>query len=237
MAQGSSVLTGTFLGVDAGETFDIQDLKLVGDTVTPTVDNIQLLNSDSVSFVTYAWTDADNSPVWEEDPTTGEWYGVPGWLTEDGSGLLDWDVPASQGFVIYAENEGVSVQVAGQVKQTTKSFVTEGGSCVVGNFNPTAIDIQSIKLAGDAVTATVDNIQLLNTDSVSYVTYAWTDADNSPVWEEDPTTGEWYGVPGWLTEDGSGLLNWDIPAGQAFVLYTENAGVTVTIPSYNNVAQ
>ena len=241
--KGFTVMSGTFLGLNEGETLDIQSLVLTGDNVTPGADNIQLLNDQSVSYVTYNWTDADNSPLWlPVDPNNedGEWYGVPGWINEAGDALLDWDMPAAQGFVIYSENGGVDLTVSGQVKESNKVYETVGGFVVLGNFNPTSLNIQNITLTGDNVTPGTDNIQLLNDQSVSYAAYNWTDADNSPLWlpvDPDNEDGEWYGVPGWINEAGDALLDWDMPAGQGFVLFTQNAGVTVTIPSYKNATK
>ena len=152
--------------------------------------------------------------------------------------LVDWDMPAAQGFVIYSANGGATVSIAGQVKNTDRVFASEGGFAVLANFNPTTLNIQNITLSGELVTAGTDNIQLLNDKGVSFVTYNWADENTTPVWVEEPAgSGNWVGIPGWVSEDGMSLVDWDMPAAQGFVLYTQNAGVTITIPSYKNATK
>ena len=139
-----------------------------------------------------------------------------GWLTEACDALADVTLEPGQAVLIYTEAE-VSVTSAGQVAGAATILSSVAGFNSVGNNSPVSIDIQDIKL-GEGATDWSDNIQFMDEESVVVASYYYA------------TTGEsGLEADGWLTEACDALAEVEIPAGKGFFVYTEAAGVQITI--------
>lgn len=195
-------------------TLNLQDIKLVGDSITGSgANNICLLDADGIFQGTYGW--------WTPEDGTGEeegcWFDGDNWATID-----DVELTEGQGFYIYAEDADLSVLSSGAVKLTPYSRALDQGYNLVGNCTPADLDIQKIKLVGDSVTGSgANNICLLDSDGIFQGTYGW--------WTPDDGTGEEEGC--WFDGDNWAVIDATISAGQGLYVYAEDAGLTITLPS------
>ena len=194
------------------ETMDIQELKLKGEAVTGGgANNICLLDSDGVAVGTYGW--------WTPDDGTGADEGC--WFDGDNWCMIEDTVAAGQGFYIFSEDEGLSVQSSGSVKLTAYSTNLVKGYNLVGNCSPADLDIQQVKLVGETVTGGgANNICLLDSDGVAVGTYGW--------WTPDDGTGADEGC--WFDGDNWCMIEDTVAAGQGLYIFAEDAGLKLELP-------
>lgn len=205
--EGFNFMAPTFQPVGGGEVH-IQDIKLDKSTAESWADNIQVLDEGGATVATYYYATADESG-----------YGVDGWLSEDGGSIADITIPEGSSVIVETSNKS-SVTFAGQVGATATVVTSVAGFNFVGNTSPVAIDIQTIVIDPAMATSWADNIQILDEGGATVATYYYAIADESG-----------YGADGWLSEDGGSIAEVEIPAGLGFIVETENAGVTITLPA------
>ena len=211
LVQGYNLYSPVFEAV--GETMSLQDLKIKGEAVTGGgANNICLLDADGVFQGSYGW--------WLPDDGTGEEGGC--WFDGDNWVLIEETVAAGQGFYIFANDADLSIQSSGSVRLTNYSKELDQGYNLVGNSSPADLDIQSIKIVGDAVTGGgANNICLLDADGVFQGSYGW--------WLPDDGTGEEGGC--WFDGDNWVLIEDTIAAGQGLYIFANDAGLKIEFPT------
>ena len=211
LEQGYNLYSPVFETV-SGDAMSLQELKLQGDAVTGSGANfICLLNEGGVATGTYGW--------WTPDDGTGEDEGC--WFDGDNWAVIDETVAEGQGFYVYAEDAGLTIQSAGAVKLEAYSKELAQGYNLVGNCSPVDLDIQSVKLVGDTITGSGANfICLLNNGGVAQGTIGW--------WIPDDGTGEDAGC--WFDGDNWALIEGSVAAGEGLYLYCEDAGLKLELP-------
>jgi hypothetical protein len=211
LVQGYNLYSPVFEAV--GETMSLQDLKIKGESVTGSGANlICLLDSDGVAQGTIGW--------WMPSDGTGEENGC--WFDGDNWCLVEETVAPGQGFYLYAEDAGLSIQSSGSVRLTNYSKELTKGYNLVGNTSPADLDIQSIKIVGEAVTGSGANlICLLDSDGVAQGTIGW--------WMPADGTGEEGGC--WFDGDNWCLVEDTVAAGQGLYVYAEDEGLKLEFPT------
>ena len=210
LVQGYNLYSPVFESLN--ETMSLQELKIKGEGVTGSgANNISLLDSDGVYQGSYGW--------WLPDDGTGEEEGC--WFDGDNWCVIEDTVAAGQGFYIFANDEGLSIQSSGSVKLTAYSKDLAKGYNLVGNCSPADLDIQQIKLVGETVTGSgANNICLLDSDGVYQGAYGW--------WLPDDGTGEEEGC--WFDGDNWCMVEDTVAAGQGLYIFAEDAGLKLELP-------
>ena len=190
----------------------LQDIKLEGESVTGGgANNICLLDNDGIAYGSYGW--------WMPEDGTGEAAGC--WFDGDNWAPITVEVSSGEGFYIYAQDAGLSVVSAGEVKLTPYSRDLTQGYNLVGNCSPVDLDLQNVKLEGEAVTGGgVNNICLLDNDGIAYGSYGW--------WMPEDGTGEAAGC--WFDGDNWAPIEGTVKAGEGLYLYAADAGLKITLP-------
>jgi hypothetical protein len=110
---------------------------------------------------------------------------------------------------------------SGAVKLTNYSRDLNVGYNLVGNCTPVDLDVQKIKLVGDAITGSgANNICLLDADGIFQGSYGW--------WTPDDGTGEEEGC--WFDGDSWAVIEDTVAAGQGLYLYCVDAGLKHELP-------
>ena len=169
---------------------DIQDIKLVGDA-TEYSDSIQILDDGGATTETYLWT-------------------ADGWIDLNTFEAANKSLNAGSSVLIDTAN-AIKVTMSGKVGTESYDTTSVAGFNFVGNTTPVAIDIQSIKLEGDA-TEYSDSIQVLDEGGATVETYLWT-------------------ATGWIDMNTFEDAAKTIDAGQGLLIDTANAGVKISFPS------
>jgi hypothetical protein len=187
--SGFNFIAPTFEKVsDSG--VDIQDIKLVGDA-TEYSDSIQILDDGGATTETYLWT-------------------ADGWIDLNTFEAANKSLNAGSSVLIDTAN-AIKVTMSGKVGTESYDTTSVAGFNFVGNTTPVAIDIQSIKLEGDA-TEYSDSIQVLDEGGATVETYLWT-------------------ATGWIDMNTFEDASKTIDAGQGLLIDTANAGVKISFPS------
>ena len=187
--SGFNFIAPTFEKVsDSG--VDIQDIKLVGDA-TEYSDSIQILDDGGATTETYLWT-------------------ADGWIDLNTFEAANKSLNAGSSVLIDTAN-AIKVTMSGKVGTESYDTTSVAGFNFVGNTTPVAIDIQSIKLEGDA-TEYSDSIQVLDEGGATVETYLWT-------------------ATGWIDMNTFEDAAKTIDAGQGLLIDTANAGVKISFPS------
>ena len=209
--QGYNLYSPVFKGISS--TLSLQDIKIVGDSVTGGGANlICLLDADGIFQGTYGW--------WLPDDGTGEEEGC--WFDGDNWEVIEGTISEGEGFYVYAEDAGLSVQSSGAVQLTQYSRALNQGYNLVGNCSPVDLDIQKITLDGESVTGGGANlICLLDADGIFQGTIGW--------WLPDDGTGEEAGC--WFDGDLWAVVEGTVSAGEGLYVYAEDAGLTIKLPS------
>ena len=210
LAKGYNLYSPVFESLN--ETMSLQELKLKGEAITGGGANfICLLDNDGVFQGSYGW--------WTPGDGTGAEEGC--WFDGDAWSMIEETVGAGQGFYIYSEDEGLSVQSSGSVKLTAYSKELAKGYNLVGNCSPADLDIQNIKLVGETVTGGGANfICLLDNDGVFQGSYGW--------WTPGDGTGAEEGC--WFDGDAWSMIEDTVAAGQGLYIYAEDAGLKLELP-------
>ena len=131
-----------------------------------------------------------------------------------------YDFAPGTGFYVYADSEGLSMQVAGQVHQGEYEKALDCGYNFVGNFSPVDLDLQQITIEGSEGWAT-DNIFGLDDDGIlTGEDYSWNCPDNTGL-------DHWA----WINMDNEEAIGVTIKAGQALYLYADSEGLSLKLPA------
>ena len=207
--SGFNFLAPTFEPVDGTGFINLQDIKISGDNVTDSADNIQILDEGGATTATYIYMTAETSAL-EAD----------GWVDGDNWCLTDVTIPYGAGILLDTANEEVAVTFAGQVSTADSTITSVSGFNFTGNNTPVAVNIQDILVTGENVTDSADNIQILDEGGATIATYIYMTKETSGL-EAD----------GWVDGDNWCLADVTIEPGQGILVDTANEGVTINIPA------
>ena len=168
----------------------IQDIKL-GDGASEYSDSVQVLDDGGATTETYFWT-------------------ADGWVDGNTFEVTDKKITAGASVLVDTANP-LKVTMSGKVGEAEYKTTSVAGFNFVGNTKPVDIDIQKIKLIGDASEYS-DSIQILDDGGATIETYFWT-------------------ADGWVDGNTFELATKNIPAGQGLLIDTANAGVSITVPA------
>ena len=211
LVQGYNLYSPVFEAING--SLSLQDIKLVGDSVTGGgANSIVLLDADGMTQGTYGW--------WLPDDGTGEEEGC--WFDGDNWEKINVTLTEGQGFYLYAVDSGMSILSSGQVKLSQYTTTLGAGYNLVGNCSPVDLDIQKLKIVGDNVVGGgANSIVLLDADGITQGTYGW--------WLPDDGTGEDEGC--WFDGDNWEKITATIKAGEGLYVYAVGPGMKLTIPS------
>lgn len=207
--SGFNFLAPTFEPVDGTGYINIQDIKISGENMTDSVDNLQILDEGGATTATYFYMTKETSGL-EAD----------GWVDGDLWALTDVSLPCGAGVLIDTANDGVDVTFAGQVSTTDTEVESVTGFNFTGNNSPAVINIQDILIVGENVTDSVDNLQILDEGGATIATYFYMTKETSGL-EAD----------GWVDGDLWALADMTIEPGQGVLIDTANDGVIISIPA------
>ncbi len=206
---GFNFVTPTFDAVDGSGNVSLQDIKISGENVTDSVDNLQILDEGGATVSTYYYMTAATSGL-----------SADGWVDFDAWALADGTVPYGASVLLSSANANVDITFAGQVASEDSAITTVAGFNFTGNNSPVEINIQDIVISGENVTDSVDNIQILDEGGATTATYYYMTA---------ATSG--FAADGWVDFDAWALADITLQPGQGVLVSTANAGVSVVIPS------
>lgn len=206
---GFNFITPTFDSVSASGSIDLQDIKISGENVTDSVDNLQLLDEGGATTATYYYMTAGTSGL-EAD----------GWVDFDNWELVSGSVPYGASVLLDSANADVTITFAGSVSTADTLVESVSGFNFTGNNTPIAIDIQDLTISGANVTDSVDNLQILDEGGATVATYYYMTAATSGL-EAD----------GWVDFDNWALADVTLEPGQGVLIDTANDGVSIVIPS------
>lgn len=152
--------------------------------------------------------------LWLEAGSMGD---NAGWYDDDFN-YVEEPIKPGQSVLISTENEGVTITFAGSVGQTDIVLSSISGFNFVGNATPISTDIQKITLSGAQISEWSDSIQFLDDGGAVEKQYLWLEA------------GSMGDNAGWYDDDFNYVAE-AVEAGNGFLISTENAGVTITIPA------
>ena len=206
LAQGYNLYAPTFVNVDGG-SMNIQDMKIIGSEGWAT-EIIYMLNDEGLlTGQSYSWNCPDNgfdTWCWVDD-LTGE--------------VADISITNGQGFYLYADAEGLSMQVSGGVKMGALTKDLSFGYNITGNFSPVDVNIQKFKINGSEGWATeiiyvLDDQGLLTSQS-----YSWNCPDNG--------FDDWC----WVDDLTGEVANFTLAPGQGIYLYSDGDSYTLELPT------
>ena len=211
LQPGFNFVAPQFVAV-GGDSIDLQSVRLdVADEDVSYVDNVQILDDGGATIAAYAWLPA-------ADTASGE---KSGWVDNDTGDLAEVEVNNGLSVLIEA-NDDSTVTISGEVPTDTATITSVAGFNWIGNSSPKPIDIQDIQIdIADEDVTYVENIQILDDGGATIAAYAWLPA-------ADTASGE---KSGWVDNDTGDLAEVTLQPGQGVLLETQDAGVTITIPS------
>ena len=168
----------------------------------------------------------DKSYIWVPASEAGD-YGLEGegWLDNDEGSAAVKTFADGEGFLTSNDfGDGATITFAGQVPTAATEFVIPNNFAVAGNCTPANVDIQSIVVEGDGVSAGAIQIQTLTSGGATDKSYIWVPASEA---------GD-YGLEGegWLDNDeGSAAVKTFAP-GEGFLTSNDfGEGAMLKIPS------
>lgn len=174
--------------------------------------------TETISLIDAEGQDAGVTYTWACPDYTGEkdfcWYDF------DNGVVADVKITDGMGLFIFTDAGDVSIVASGSVKLGQYKLEVGAGYTLTGNFSPVAVSIQDMKIEGSDGYLT-ETISLIDEDGQDAgVTYTWACPDY---------TGEkdfcWYDF------DNGCVVEKMIPAGSGIFLYSDEGGVTLTLPS------
>ncbi len=200
--EGYTLATPTFINT-AKTAISIADVTVIGGTSGAV--QMKTLATTGKFADTYTWYTKD-----EAGHTADGWYG------KDAALNTTLTFAAGAGFVISSSAAGAKIHIKGLVDSSVKSIALAQGYSIVGNPLNKTVNLQSIKLTGDKVSAYVDQLQFIAANgSVSQVCY----------WLTDDAIGT--GKAGWYDKNWNAISNVNVPAGSTFMCYTKNGATLV----------
>ena len=193
--------------------------------MTPSFKNTTTANYPIDNFTVNGSADTKTSiqVLDENGQVTGMyfWYndggpGYPaGWFDFDGLNSANISLAPGEAVFFYTDETGVTVTSAGEVPGEITHAVS--GFAMLGNGSPVSIDVDTMTVSGSADTKT--SIQVLDENGQVTGMYFWYN-DGGP------------GYPaGWFDFDGLNSANIELGAGDGVLFYTDETGVTTTVPS------
>ena len=165
--------------------------------------SIQVLDSAGQVAGTYYWYN-DGGPGYPAG-----WFDING-LVEAGISLQP-----GEAVLFYTNESGVSVRSSGEVPGEITHAVT--GFALLGNGSPVTIDVDSMTVSGSIDAKT--SIQVLDSAGQVTGTYYWYN-DGGP------------GYPaGWFDINGLVEAGIQLGAGESVLFYTNETGVSATVPA------
>ena len=171
--------------------------------------SIQILDENGLTEGTYYWFN---------EFVDGNTTYPAGWFDFSGATPADISLAPGEGVFFYTEESGVTIQSAGEVPGEITHDIS--GFVMVGNGSPVTIDIDSVTVAG--ATDGKTSIQILDEDGLTEATY---------YWFNEFVDGNTTYPAGWFDFSGATPAEISLDPGQAVFFYSEEAGVTATIPS------
>ena len=182
------------------------------------------------------------SPYWAnkyfEDEQAG-WYDLSVCQDEEFDGATKKNstvIPFGTGVLVYTSGSGVTVTFAGEVKDEEVALgLATGSNSFVGNASPVDLTLGDLLPTGgaDGWAYDTDFLATLKPNGNKDASYGYL----SPYWAnkyfEDEQAG-WYYLSVCQDEEFDGATKKNdvqIPAGQAFLVYTAGSGIELVVPS------
>ena len=216
MKPNFAIAINAFTPVNGGSV-DIQSIVVEGEGVTAGAIQIQTLTSGGETAETFYWIPADE--VGDYDMEAAGWFDVDNWC------VADKTFADGEGFLTSNDfGDGATIMFAGQVADGATESEISSNFAVAGNCTPVAVDIQSIVVTGEGVTAGAIQIQTLTSGGETAETFYWVPADE--IGDYDMEEEGWFDVDNWCVADKT------FAAGEGFLTSNDfGDGATLKIPS------
>ena len=208
-ASGFNFVTPTFDSVGGDGFIALQNIKIGGENVSDSVDNIQILDDGGATVATYVYMAKESSG-----------FSADGWVDFDNWCLAEASIPYGSSVLLDTANANVDITFAGQVSEEDTEVTSVAGFNFIGNNTPAAINIQDIVLGNDKASDSVDNIQILDEGGATVATYVYMTKESSG-----------FAANGWVDFDNWCLADVTLEPGMGVLVDTANAGVSIIIPS------